>query len=92
MPTSVALGSYFEDFVKQQVSSGRYNNASEVVRDGLRMLQDHEDLRRTKLQWLQNELQRGVDSGPATAFDIQQVKAAGQHLRAQRQGTKAKAL
>ena len=43
MPTSVALGTHFEAFVKMQVASGRYNNASEVVRDGLRLLQDQED-------------------------------------------------
>ena len=51
MPTSVALGTHFEDFVKMQVASGRYNNVSEVVRDGLRLLQDQEDLRRGKLEW-----------------------------------------
>jgi antitoxin ParD1/3/4 len=91
MPTSVALGSHFEDFVKLQVHSGRYNNVSEVVRDGLRLLQDQEDLRRAKVQWLQTELQRGLDSGPATALDMAQVKAAGQRLRAKRQSSAAKA-
>lgn len=85
MPTSVALGTHFEQFVKQQVESGRYNNASEVVRDGLRLLQDQDDLRQAKLQWLRTELQRGLDSGPATPLDMAEVKAEGQRLRARRQ-------
>jgi len=84
MPTSVALGTHFEAFVKAQVSSGRYNNASEVVRDGLRLLQDQEDLRRAKLEWLRTELQQGLDSGPATPLDMAEVKAEGRRLRAKR--------
>jgi len=84
MPTSVALGSHFEEFVKMQIASGRYNNASEVVRDGLRLLQDQEDLRRAKLEWLQAELKRGLDSGEATPLDMEEVKAEGRRLRAKR--------
>ena len=84
MPTSVALGSHFEAFVKMQLASGRYNNASEVVRDGLRLLQDQDDLRRAKLEGLRAELQQGLDSGPASPLDLAEVKAAGQRLRAKR--------
>lgn len=42
MPSSYALGDHFEAFVRSLVASGRYNNASEVVRAGLRFLEDHE--------------------------------------------------
>ena len=42
MPTSVALSPHFESFVRSQVESGRYNNASEVVRAGLRLLEDQQ--------------------------------------------------
>lgn len=84
MPTSVALGSYFEEFVKSQIASGRYNNASEVVREGLRLLQDHEEVRRIKLEVLRGEIQKGLDSGPATPFDAAEIRAEGQRLRAER--------
>jgi len=42
MPSSFALGEHFEKFIKSMVASGRYNNASEVVRDGLRALENRE--------------------------------------------------
>lgn len=64
MPTSVALGSHFEEFVKSQVASGRYNNASEVVREGLRLLQDYEEVRRIKLDRLRADIREGLNSGP----------------------------
>jgi antitoxin ParD1/3/4 len=84
MPTSVALGTHFEDFVKMQLSSGRYNNVSEVVRDGLRLLEDQEDLRLARLESLRTALQQGLNSGPATPLNMDEVKAEGRRLRAQR--------
>ena len=42
MPTSYSLGGHYEDFVKGQLESGRYNNASEVVRDALRLMEARE--------------------------------------------------
>ena len=42
MPTSIALSTHFETFIREQIESGRYNNASEVVRAGLRLLEDTE--------------------------------------------------
>ena len=69
MPTSVALGPHFEAFVKAQIASGRYNNASEVVRDGLRLLEDHEALRRIKQERLRADLEEGLQSGRGRPAD-----------------------
>lgn len=49
MPSSYTLGSHFETFVRNQVDSGRYSSASEVVRDGLRLLEDRE-ARRARIE------------------------------------------
>jgi antitoxin ParD1/3/4 len=51
--TSIALNEHYEQFIKKQLESGRYNNASEVVRAGLRLLEDYED---TREKWLRDEV------------------------------------
>lgn len=65
MPTSVALGSHFEAFLRDQVQSGRFNNASEVVRAGLRLLEESEQRRQLELEALRAEIAAGRASGPA---------------------------
>jgi len=65
MPTSVALSPHFESFIRDQVESGRYNNVSEVVRAGLRLLEDTERQNQLQLQSLKAELDAGRESGPA---------------------------
>lgn len=64
MPTSVALGSHFETFLRDQVEQGRFNNASEVVRAGLRLLEEGEQRRQLELQALRAEIAAGRASGP----------------------------
>ena len=64
MPTSVALSPHFESFVKEQVNTGRFNNVSEVVRAGLRLLEDQEQAQAIKLQELRVAVQAGMASGP----------------------------
>ena len=54
---NVSLNSHFEDFVSQQLDQGRYNNASEVVRAGLRLLEERE----LKLKELRMEIEKGWD-------------------------------
>ena len=63
MPSSYTLGARFESLVKELVASGRYNNASEVVRDGLRLLEDREKLREIKLAELRRLAEEGRLSG-----------------------------
>ncbi len=63
MPSSYVVGDHFEAFIKEQIQQGRYASASEVVRDGLRVLEDRERLRAAKLQALRADIQRGADSG-----------------------------
>ena len=59
--TSVTLGAHFENFIAQQIKVGRFGSASEVVRAGLRLLEDRE----TKLAALRQALKVGEDSGKA---------------------------
>ena len=63
MPSSYVIGDHFEAFIKDQIQQGRYASASEVVRDGLRALEDREKLRAAKLKTLRKEIQRGEQSG-----------------------------
>ena len=64
--TSVLLGEHFNEFVQAQVKRGRFGSTSEVVRAGLRLLEEHE----TRLQMLQCAISEGIDSGPAKPFDF----------------------
>jgi len=67
MPTSVALSSHFETFVRDQVESGRYNNASEVVRAGLRLLEDQQKQAELQLEAMKAAITAGLASGPGIA-------------------------
>ncbi len=64
MPTSVALSPHFETFIRQQVDSGRFNNVSEVVRAGLRLLEEREAEQTAKLKALREAVAVGLASGP----------------------------
>ena len=66
--TSVSLGNYFDQFVSSQVSAGRYKNVSEVIRAGLRLLEDEE----TKVIALRAAIQKGLDSPLVENFDFKE--------------------
>ena len=62
--TSISLGEHFESFVRISVSEGRFHNASEVIRAGLRLLEEEE----SKVIALRSVIQEGINSGVATDF------------------------
>ncbi len=69
MPRSYALGDHFERFIDSQVKSGRFNNASEVVRAGLRLLEDRERPPALTLDDLRHLIREGMGSGPGKPAD-----------------------
>lgn len=68
--TSITLGDHFNAFVESKVGEGRYGSTSEVVRAGLRLLQEYED----RLAALREAIQEGIDSGPAGPLDMEEIK------------------
>lgn len=77
--TSVSLGPHFAHFIDVQVQGGRYGTASDVVRAGLRLLEEHE----AKVKTLQEALRLGLESGEPQTFDFEAFKARKRAQRAQ---------
>ena len=73
--TSISLGNYFDRFIKSRILAGRYKNTSEVVRAGLRLLEEEEN----SMLALRDAIQEGIDSGTANNFNpkshLQDLKA-----------------
>ena len=69
MPTTIALSSHFEDFVRRQIDSGRFANVSEVIGAGLGLLEEREQDQAGKLQTLRAAINVGVDEGPGIPAD-----------------------
>ena len=63
--TSISIGEHFESFIESTVSNGRFNSASEVVRAGLRLLEEEEN----RIQILRQAIHEGIESGSAVDFD-----------------------
>ncbi len=59
---NVSLTPEFEKFVEAEVASGRYQSASEVFREGLRLLQDREEKRKAALQEVRRKVRQGLDA------------------------------
>jgi len=64
--TSILLGDHFEVFISKKVGSGRYHSASEVIRAGLRLLEEEEK----KIEALKSALEHGEESGIAHGFNV----------------------
>ncbi len=73
--TSISLGNYFNNFIQGRISAGRYKNASEVVRAGLRLLEEEEN----RIIALTGVIQEGIESGTPIDFNpelhIEKLKA-----------------
>lgn len=63
--TSISLGNHFDSFVENKISQGRFKNASEVIRAGLRLLEEEEN----RVTALQSAIAEGLNSGIAIGFD-----------------------
>lgn len=65
--TSISLGDHFNEFVADRLRTGRFSSVSDVVRAGLRLLEEHE----AKVELLRDALIAGEASGPARPFDVE---------------------
>ncbi|MCA6103578.1 type II toxin-antitoxin system ParD family antitoxin [Bradyrhizobium australafricanum] len=91
MATSYTVGKHYESFIKDLVDSGRYATASEVMREGLRLVEEREERRKAKLEALRAAIREGLESGPAEPFEpgalVEQIKARGrERLKAGKHG------
>ena len=71
----ISLPRELQELVKQKVESGRYYSASEVIVDALWLLDARDRFVEMQTEELRKEIQKGLDSGPATAFDFEELKA-----------------
>lgn len=63
--TSILLGDHFESFIQEEIASGRFTSASEVVRTALRLLEVQEE----KIKQLRREIEIGEESGFVSNYD-----------------------
>lgn len=86
MASSYNLGTHFEGLVQRLLSSGRYTNASEVVRDGLRLLEEREALKAARLEALRRDIDTGLESGPSEPWNLDEVKTEARRRKAAQRG------
>jgi antitoxin ParD1/3/4 len=75
MSSNYMLGDHFESFIQKLVDTGRYASASEVVRDGLRLMEAREQAKDAKISALRELIEDGLSSGPAEPLDMMAIKA-----------------
>jgi len=74
---NVSLTPELEEYIEQKIETGRYHSASEVVREALRLLEEHDQLRQIRLKELRKDIQVGLESGKSTPLDIEEIKKEG---------------
>ena len=70
MPSSYVIGDHFEHFIRQQIETGRYASASEVVREALRALEGRERLREIEIEEYRAKIREGIESPALHAEDV----------------------
>ncbi|MFM7426535.1 MAG: type II toxin-antitoxin system ParD family antitoxin [Elainella sp.] len=78
---NVSLTPELEQYVQEKVASGLYGSASEVIREGLRLLKEREQIQKIRLQELRQDIQAGLESGESTPLEMQVVKAKARQRR-----------
>lgn len=81
---NVSLTSELEKYVSEKVASGLYHSASEVIREGLRLLKDQDALREMRLNELRQQIQEGINSGESQPLTIEDVIDRGRKRHTQR--------
>lgn len=85
---NVNLSTVFEDYIKQQLESGMYNNASEVIREALRLKMQQDEIYQTKLQALRSAIDEGLESGEPIPLEMSSIIAEAKAKAAQNNGSK----
>lgn len=77
MTLNINLTPHLEEMVRQKVSGGLYNSASEVIREALRLMEERDQLRALKLEHLRQDIREGLESGLTGELDMEQIKQRG---------------
>ena len=70
---NVSLSTTFEAYIQKQLDEGTYNNASELIREALRLKMQQDEMYQTRLESLRAAIIQGEESGDATPFDIRDI-------------------
>jgi len=81
---NVSLTPELEKYVSEKVESGLYHSASEVIREGLRLLKDQDALRKIRLHEVRQQIQEGMNSGESQPLNVEDVVDRGRKRHAQR--------
>ena len=66
---NISLNPHFDSFINNLINSGKYNSASEVIREGLRLLEQQKITEEAEIEYFRHEIQKGIKSGPSTPWN-----------------------
>jgi antitoxin ParD1/3/4 len=84
MTLNINLTPQLEKLVRQKVESGRYNSASEVVREALRLMETQNELHALQLERLRRDIGHGMESGSPRPWSVAEMKRQGRRIVASR--------